>query len=1566
MMTLSKLKYLPYSLLLFCGLIPSQSIKAQESPLDLILAVDISYSMTWNSSWNDGTDKTLTPADPEGKRWDGLQFLVDTAGDNDRIAIILFQHKAEIATTQLAGEGGFVPVKGEGRKKLKALIARFKEIETQSQLNYKKDNNTLLKKYDNLPGEKGNFDIELDWKKGGTSNFNALKLASTNLVPLMRREADHRLILFTDGADSDIKTSNEIKQESNAEKKKKYIEERNNYLNLGKQLVQDLGKQKIPMFVFGLGDDCDDELLTIFVLESRPKDSKVAQKIGYSEYFKAKNNVQLFEKLRQVGWELRQRWPVPLEQNPISGGIELKTPNLLPFSDFGILLFSQKDKSSIAPDQVVLKDAIGAEELTSSSHTYLRFPKGEDTIARVEVFAKNRIEHYAAAGTSQPLFIFRSPKLDQTYSPLDMVPLEVEFNADAGKGFSASQFEVAVELIKSDGTNPFYIGSNMNFSIPLRFDLKLSSNESGLFQYLWVPHQSWRTEKPNYSLIKGRWDIRVFLSATSGPLKGAKRELFLKQFELTDYPKFEIVNNKLEVNNLSINPKPGYTPVPVRFNPPLKNPPKGILSTLTQSLKCDRKDLRLPFDKKVNLITRDDGEISVPHLDLSTIDWPRLKPSENVSVQFSYSLPWQNEPVSGTVTIVKKRYPVILESSVIRFYAEDKNLKGTVLARLETDLPTEEEYYLSGDNDSAKPEGEIKLRQVKGTNKDKLLSVKIKNGRGTLFGGADRQQARVLIEIVLDSTINQIAEAEVYQGHLYLHGTSLESQRIPIEIVREAIQIEMRVRGEEWIPISLLRFPALAGTKVDKEFRFTLRVNTKSPLEVVGNFSPDALTLISNENGEKGGTIPASAPASKTPNTRSWSIQIPPSVVEGIYGTELKFDLQSQGKLFQCKLPTEIQVSHYAIKAVDLDNKPLLNPEMDKQTHIRVPKESGASAHLLKFGIQSESRSPHYRIAWDCEILPTQGTKEEDWLKRIKLSDAISNQSVLKSNQARTIPLYHDAENKIQPRREIRVEIPTEGMAPGRYTFRVRVNSKLEIVGKDKDNSTQVGDASTMVSAPYEIPFEFIVSGRQILGLKTDLKELALGSKLTTEIKIKCFGVSPGMGSLTAPDDHEISEIALRETEKKEITSDEIDYTFKGEYTPKKGGYSRLKVVWPKFENTLPDSHVLTQETSVEVGGVLLVEPSVVLPGESIKLRLSLTSPTVEKLKGVVTLHARRLGSNDNPIEVTLYDSGRPESGDSKAGDGEFSGFLRCPGAKGDLTLMGKYEINWPAENPLHLPLRSTTSTDPNAKLVRPPMFYIGLDRSGEEQLGTISYDTGFFGWLPLAETSMKKENIFVIKNYGPSTCRYRVTILYPNLVPDSRNILNRDPALLDQTKDGLVRYDEKRHLLITLSSGSSQSSDSQSFEGQLAIDEELPINLFATLSEDANKAWREKKPHESLRNINGAIIKVELLWNTPDGETWSRTLYHRVQISTESFLETKGLAYGLSLFGILLLGGFVLFLFLRRRKHRQLSPINANPSPVYDDPLLGGGGKSPPSSESSPKPSQPLPPSSLPDDYLP
>src|SRR5437870_1906942 len=105
----------------------------RDRPHDLILAVDVSLSMIMPTR---DQGKVLPPNDREGLRWDGIQFTVDVARDQDRVALVLYRAE-NVVVTRFLDPSGFVRLAARypafggrtGRELLSELVAQLQGLE---------------------------------------------------------------------------------------------------------------------------------------------------------------------------------------------------------------------------------------------------------------------------------------------------------------------------------------------------------------------------------------------------------------------------------------------------------------------------------------------------------------------------------------------------------------------------------------------------------------------------------------------------------------------------------------------------------------------------------------------------------------------------------------------------------------------------------------------------------------------------------------------------------------------------------------------------------------------------------------------------------------------------------------------------------------------------------------------------------------------------------------------------------------------------------------------------------------------------------------------------------------------------------------------------------------------------------------------------------------------------------------------------------------------------------------------------------------------------------------------
>ena len=198
--------------------------KRAEAPLDLIVVVDVSLSMSknYNTLTKDKDGKiTWSATDPEGIRWDGIQFLIDTANDEDRVALVIFRTDAALVTAGLPNQkNGYVMMK-DGRKALKEAVRRLQEHElslektaelqlapTVEQSRAEEDAPLLLTKpkenrlEDFLPMPAATGETRWAYLGSGTSNVLTLRaLAEWELLAKIAERPQY-VLLFTDGEDA--------------------------------------------------------------------------------------------------------------------------------------------------------------------------------------------------------------------------------------------------------------------------------------------------------------------------------------------------------------------------------------------------------------------------------------------------------------------------------------------------------------------------------------------------------------------------------------------------------------------------------------------------------------------------------------------------------------------------------------------------------------------------------------------------------------------------------------------------------------------------------------------------------------------------------------------------------------------------------------------------------------------------------------------------------------------------------------------------------------------------------------------------------------------------------------------------------------------------------------------------------------------------------------------------------------------------------------------------------------------------------------------------------------------
>ena len=353
-LTMRMLARLVVTVILFA--FPVLSASAQKAldrtkPHYQIFVIDVSPSMLCPFDPTD-TKKLVPPSDPDGVRWDGVQFAIDISPPNDRVALVLFSANAIVLTKLVdASEGGFIQLNKvyqgigagnetmTGRQVLRLLIEELQKAErVEVAKNIKVKERLKVKAWEDLPwAAYEKLDYLREYKsKGlaknrhvkftmGTSVVKALEALEEDDAKLLKAipaESPAWIFVLTDGREEsqieDFQRADNLKdglpgyRPDHAEyvkyREKLKIERKrgpkalDDLVSTWVQGLQDKHNGRIPIVAFALGEHCDNELLRSLADTSNPigfrgpgQDNKV--KIG---------NLEMLSKLQTIVWGVRQ------------------------------------------------------------------------------------------------------------------------------------------------------------------------------------------------------------------------------------------------------------------------------------------------------------------------------------------------------------------------------------------------------------------------------------------------------------------------------------------------------------------------------------------------------------------------------------------------------------------------------------------------------------------------------------------------------------------------------------------------------------------------------------------------------------------------------------------------------------------------------------------------------------------------------------------------------------------------------------------------------------------------------------------------------------------------------------------------------------------------------------------------------------------------------------------------------------------------------------------------------------------------------------------------------------
>lgn len=1507
---------------------PAAARVAPRDPVDLVLLVDVSYSMFLSNP------PTKIPNDPGGIRWDAIQFLIDTAGPDDRVALVLYRADAALVTRHLDPSGFATLGSGPGspRAKLKEMVAGFQKFERE-----------FPPKVDGSLGYPIPGQPPVKFSGGGTGSLLALQAVwdpAWNLnFPRPGRQP--WVMLFTDGMDEGAEVYDEKDRAADDKTDAKVVwgKKAFDYLagnkpyddavEKGGPLPRQLGDKAIegltaevaktvalyrragvPVFTFGLTNPKTTSdyakaamrLTLSGISDGTIKDTRDPRFARLELFSEATNNVELFRQLQEVSWELREQWV--LSRTGRGRSLPLTTPDRQLCDDLGVLLYRRVDGAAVAPDQTVAE----SPPLKSRSHHYVPVPVTGTGGSNVEATFAADADAVAVVGMR-----LKAPVLDQakperrTYTPVDAVPIQITFDPRDSK-LTRDMFR-AVATLRPPGAP-----KERALTVTLQPADWEGAPNGWSFEGSWVPEDHGRPTGDRVGGMMGDWwlDVVVSIDAKHSPLHGATRRLLRTKVTVGEYPTVTGPAGIAVVSNSGEKAGKGelrFTVSPAPIAAKDRTPP-----TLEAELVPGRpQSAAWKSDKPVSLgrVPVVDGVAVVP-VDLTRpadFDWSAAA-KDGTKASVAVRSHWARDvAIKGEVTIKKEPYALKLGSDELVFDLSGETATDSLPVMLDTRLTTTERVQLSTEKDKASD----KLEVVGGDKKDKKVTFTLGKGPAafTVPGGKNGE-----LQIQLNRAKGQTIDPGEYTGKLYLSPAD-EATTLPAEVkVRVLVnQPELRLRRpreskEPSRPLPHIRLAMLAGSKEVLPLEVAL-LGPGGSQEILGVKSekPAALRLRGTDDPANKFAVPGDwFRAELNPSRFSVALEAPRSVRDGRYATEAVFNVNAQVRpgappvAFTVRRAVEVEVHRFAVTA-DADT-PLYSPGPTEDRRLTLDKNKypGSDAGL-ELALGTPFTDKDLVVRWWAKVIeatpPAAGGAKaepgENWFDgRIdvrELSDSGPGQSVL-GPDARTLPV-----SKLMEQRLVVTASKLDELTPRVYRCKVRFYGTLD--GKPK------ADEPGVEPPHFDLPISVLVRGR-----------IATADRQAGENKIlvavTSFGCPPGIGQLRSPDlntppQNIPSEVATV-PDGKVLNVKPIDVA-------PGPGLTRYLVYWPRKWDVLsppPGAEPPPEDTLPPVRfwrkPAFVLDRKVAAAGDKVTVRLPITPGTFDVLNKPVVARVTRNGTAVEEVPLTEDRAERVLTGT----------FTMPTGAP--LPPAGDYKVELARE--LIAPDKAPTGTDVKELKPDPVVVQLGLEvRKEERALGPIIYGGGFFSSDVVTDLSLLH-----VTNHTLKDMRYAVQIRYPS----ARTF---DPQELMSAKGEFtpsVHLEFKPTVL----------------EGTLKPGETLDLGAEVGLSEDANDAYLNDRTHPTFGTKNGALMVVTMKGLGPDGQEFEWELRHPLVVETQSWRNR-----GILLFIVVGVAAVIAAAYAWRWWRRWLAKVNT-----------GGDGPGPGESRpaASPPPPDPEPYSSL------
>jgi len=177
----------------------------------------------------------------------------------------------------------------------------------------------------------------------------------------------------------------------------------------------------------------------------------------------------------------------------------------------------------------------------------------------------------------------------------------------------------------------------------------------------------------------------------------------------------------------------------------------------------------------------------------------------------------------------------------------------------------------------------------------------------------------------------------------------------------------------------------------------------------------------------------------------------------------------------------------------------------------------------------------------------------------------------------------------------------------------------------------------------------------------------------------------------------------------------------------------------------------------------------------------------------------------------------------------------------------------------------------------------VAFDFKQALQEATIRYNGGWAVQKIFGTDQVTMESVGRLENRHTKDCRFEIRLLFPRSEKDALVLKGWNQTKF-AVKDNWVEFDPTKHLdaslMVSHGADRLEVKEERRLTGTLRAGEELQLDSFVKVSEDAIKKKTDGAHHATLGGENGMCLEVKMTWTEDDV---SRTYYVPIAVHTRN-----------------------------------------------------------------------------------